>query len=629
VRRARAILGFALLGALVALAGGTASADPSTQLVRIRGVDLAHYPSVDVTVAVQGSTGTLTIALRENDAAVTVRKVTPIRQAGRSVDVVLAIDTSNSMEGQPLAAALAAAGAFVAKLPADIPVGLVTFDDSPTIRVPVTADHAAVMTALGSLQTHRNTALFDAVATSAGMFSGDAQHNIVVLTDGADVGSRLSLEQAAQRAVDAKATVFAVGLASKDFSAPPLEKLADLTKGVYSPAAQADLSRLYEDLATELAQQYVVTYQTAAARGTQLTLRASVGSASDTAVALTPAAPPKLTAPNPLRIPFVHGTAGLLLVLALAFGALFLLLVLGLGARARKRKDRVLADRMAMKKEAGEEITDADRPSMAWIPEPILTAAGRVADAGGVSANLDRKLERAGLPIRAAEFVVATVLAAVGGALLGAIVGGWLFVVLFSAAGALIPTVLLPMAVNKREKKLHAQLADTLMILASSLRAGHSFFQALDTVSKEIGEPAGSEFGRVVGEIRLGRPVNEAMNAMAERVGSDDFKWAMLAVSVQREVGGNLAEVLETVSETVRERDAVRRQIDVLSAEGRFSIWILALLPFLVGAYIAKVNPGYLNVLFTNPAGQVMLAVAGCLLILGIFWMKKIVRIDV
>jgi tight adherence protein B len=167
------------------------------------------------------------------------------------------------------------------------------------------------------------------------------------------------------------------------------------------------------------------------------------------------------------------------------------------------------------------------------------------------------------------------------------------------------------------------------MILASSLRAGHGFFQSVDLVAKEIGEPGSQEFGRVVSEVRLGRNVDEALNAMAERVGSDDFKWAVLGVNVQREVGGNLAEVLDTVADTVRERDAVRRQIRVLSAEGRLSIGILACLPFLVTLYMAKVNPDYLNLLFSTRVGQVMVATAACLEAVGIVWMKKIVNIDV
>jgi tight adherence protein B len=197
--------------------------------------------------------------------------------------------------------------------------------------------------------------------------------------------------------------------------------------------------------------------------------------------------------------------------------------------------------------------------------------------------------------------------------------------VLFGA----VPWFVLAVGVSRRSKKLHAQLPDVLMMLSSSLRAGHGFMQALDTVAQEVGDPMASELSRVVAEVRLGRRPDDAMSSMGERVDSDDFRWAAMAVNIQREAGGNLAEILDTVAETVRERDQVRRQIEVLSAEGRLSMWILGSLPFLIAAYIAKVNPSYLKLLFTSKIGVLLTAGAAVLLVTGIFWLRKIVKIDV
>ena len=157
-------------------------------------------------------------------------------------------------------------------------------------------------------------------------------------------------------------------------------------------------------------------------------------------------------------------------------------------------------------------------------------------------------------------------------------------------------------ALRKRTERMREQLPDVLTILASSLRAGHSFMQALDAVAREIPQPAATEFQRVVAEIRLGRSTDDALEALSERVGSSDFKWAVLAVNIQREVGGNLAEILDNVADTLRERAQMRRQIRVLTAEGRLSAWVLTLLP---------------------------LGIAVILLVLGVFWMRKIVDIDV
>src|SRR5204863_4524531 len=156
----------------------------------------------------------------------------------------------------------------------------------------------------------------------------------------------------------------------------------------------------------------------------------------------------------------------------------------------------------------------------------------KVAEATGSVEKLSRMLERAGVPFRPGEFLAGVALIGIGGLLIGALLlRNPIFMLLVAGAAAAIPVVLVKMRVSKRNAKLHEQLPDILMILASSLRAGHGFFQALDLVAKEIGEPGSSEFGRVVAEVRLGRPVDEAMNAMAERVGSDDFKWAVLGVN--------------------------------------------------------------------------------------------------
>ncbi len=176
---------------------------------------------------------------------------------------------------------------------------------------------------------------------------------------------------------------------------------------------------------------------------------------------------------------------------------------------------------------------------------------------------------------------------------------------------------------------MREQLPDVLTIMASSLRAGHSFLQALDTVAREIPAPANVEFQRLVAEIRLGRPAEDALEALADRVGSADFRWAVLAVNIQREVGGNLAEILDNVSDTLRERATMRRQIQVLTAEGRLSAWVLAILPFGIGIYMFAVNPDYISLLFTTQIGLFMLGTAAVLMVLGILWMRKIVDIDV
>jgi tight adherence protein B len=319
-------------------------------------------------------------------------------------------------------------------------------------------------------------------------------------------------------------------------------------------------------------------------------------------------------------------------VAGLVGAAAFFLGWMLLGTAARARADRSIASRMAtIARGVTQPVGQVPvQKGTGWIPTSVTGFGKRFAERQGFSDKLDAKLEAAGVSLRSGEFVVITVVAAMVGAILGAAFFRTLiFAGIVGAVAAAGPRVALKVALDRRADKLREQLPDVLTIMASSLRAGHSFLQSLDTVAKEISQPARDEFARVVAEVRLGRPVEDSLEALADRVGSADFRWAVLAVNIQREVGGNLAEILDTVSDTLRERAMMRRQIKVLTAEGRLSAWVLTLLPIGIGLYMFSVNPDYIGVLFTDRLGWVMLGVAVVLMGLGILWMRKIVDIDV
>jgi tight adherence protein B len=328
---------------------------------------------------------------------------------------------------------------------------------------------------------------------------------------------------------------------------------------------------------------------------------------------------------------FFASQAMLLIVVALVSLAAFALGWLLLGTAARVKADRDMAARMAaIGRPVTEQVATPVKPGTGWIPESVSAFGERFAKAQGFGEKLDAQLEAAGVILRSGEFVVATVIAGLVGAVLGAaILQNVLLAGVIGAVGAVTPTLFLKVSLNRRSEKMREQLPDVLTIMASSLRAGHSFLQALDTVAREIPAPANVEFQRLVAEIRLGRPAEDALEALADRVGSADFRWAVLAVNIQREVGGNLAEILDNVSDTLRERATMRRQIRVLTAEGRLSAWVLAVLPFAIAIYMFAVNPDYISLLFTTQIGLFMLGVAGVLMVLGILWMRKIVDIDV
>ena len=304
-----------------------------------------------------------------------------------------------------------------------------------------------------------------------------------------------------------------------------------------------------------------------------------------------------------------------------------------LGSAARAKKDRAVEARMRAVIQPGSQPSSkaaVAEPGSGWIPLNVSKFGTRFAQSRGFSDRLDAELEAAGVSLRSGEFVVASAVAALVFGVIGAAILRNAFLALIVAGvGAAFPTLMLRSALGKRADHLREQLPDVLTIMASSLRAGHSFMQALDTVAKEIAQPAATEFQRVVAEIRLGRPAEDALEALAERVGSADFMWAVLAVNIQREVGGNLAEILDNVADTLRERATLRRQIKVLTAEGRLSAWVLALLPVGIALYMTAANPHYIGLLVTQNIGRVMLAGGLILMGIGIYWMRRIVDIDV
>jgi tight adherence protein B len=168
-----------------------------------------------------------------------------------------------------------------------------------------------------------------------------------------------------------------------------------------------------------------------------------------------------------------------------------------------------------------------------------------------------------------------------------------------------------------------------LNLLSSTLKAGYSLMQGIEAVSREVGDPIGKELRRIVVESRLGRPLEESMHESAERMQSDDFKWAVMAIGIQREVGGNLSELLLTVADTMVQRERLRRDVQSLTAEGRISALVLIVLPPGVGAAMYALNKDYIMTLFREPTGHILLGVAGVMMVGGWFWMKKMIKVEV
>jgi len=244
--------------------------------------------------------------------------------------------------------------------------------------------------------------------------------------------------------------------------------------------------------------------------------------------------------------------------------------------------------------------------------------------------RIDQLLVQSGSKWSVGVFMVWSGAALLLGAFLAA---SWRLPLAIQIAAALVFS-LIPMGLVRRERtrrlvRIEEQLPDAADFIARALRAGHSFTNVLQIVGNELAEPLSSEFRIVREEINYGVPMSEALHNMAARIPLTDLRYLIIAVLIQRETGGNLAEILGNISTIIRARLKLLAQVRVLSAEGRMSAWILGLLPFAVGGMIVLLNPEYIRVLWTDPVGVKLLYYAMAMIVIGVIWLRKTIRIRI
>ncbi|MDD4602049.1 hypothetical protein SDC9_14770 [bioreactor metagenome] len=260
----------------------------------------------------------------------------------------------------------------------------------------------------------------------------------------------------------------------------------------------------------------------------------------------------------------------------------------------------------------------------------LIQVIGTYVESPQVTRWFEHRLIQAGLPIRGSEFlVVCTGVAVLAAGLFMLLTGKLILAVLGAVLGFSLPVLFLKTKIARRTAAFNGQLGDSLVLIANSLRTGYSFMQAIEMVSREMPRPIAEEFARVLKEMNLGVSTEDAMNNLAKRVDSDDLDLVITAVLIQRQVGGNLAEILDNIAGTIRERVKMKGKIRTLTAQGRISGLIISLLPIFVGLMIYIINPEYIKVLFVHPMGRLMLVAGVVSQLLGIVLIRKIVNIEV
>jgi tight adherence protein B len=583
-----------------------------------------------VTLSVAGQQ--LAATARPADAATEIRQAT-----------ILTLDVSDSMSGAKLQAAKRAAERFLKIAPRNVQVGVASFATKPELLVGPTTDRVPALRAVRGLAVSGDTALYDAITVSVRSLGSAGVRSIVLLSDGDDTKSKTDLATAREAVRRSGVVLDAVAIKAKD-ALPELQQLTSAGRGrLVATESVGDLTRLFQNQASDLGRRMIVsatlpaglppgstTIRVTASTGTQtLTANAEVplGTVSTPAAAAGPIPAPR--AGNPLDEPLVAVIALLLL-----FAGLVILLGVGFTALAGVTSDGAIRRRLSVYTLAGRSVTSEQQNRTLGqyaLARSAVHLVDRVVGKRGLEDELRRRLEGGGIRLTPAEWILihggivillpAFLFLLTGGSLLRASIG--------LVFGLVLPYLYLTMRDNGRKRRFLEQLPDTLQLLAGSLEAGYSLPQAVDAVAREAQDPVSTEFNRAVLEARLGVPVDDALDSVAERMQCQDFSWAVMAIRIQREVGGNLAEILKTVASTLRERERLRRQLRVVSAEGRLSGWILGGLPAAFAMYLVLVRPAYLSPLVSTVPGILLCILGVLLMIAGVVWIRRVVDVEV
>jgi Flp pilus assembly protein TadB len=631
----RSLLALGVVGFVLAAAAPAAAAPPTTLAVsglhESNGVVEFYLTARDLPAGTAFDRATVTVRAGGVDlpATATLAQGSPDRPAPRRV-AVLVLDASGSMAGAPLASAKQAALTYLDALPGDVQVGVVTVATTAAVVSPPTADRSALTRAVDGIAASGRTALYDGIAAAARLFGTPVpgeERRILVLSDGADTASRTALPAALSTVDTSRAVVDAVAFRNAGTS---LQSIVAPSGGHrYTAADGASLATAFRTAAGSFSSQLDVTAKVPAVlagRDTRLEITATVaGTTAATSVPVSFDADPRAVAVPQTFLPrqpdlVWYTVIGGLIFLALLAAGLVLFAPLIDFARHRRRLSQVDAFR----------VRTADPAADRSLTGTALAVSARVVRSGGLESRIADQLDHAGVRMSTSAWPLMRVaIGVICGLLLGVLFGPLIGVLVALITGWLLPWAYLRNRVERRQDRFAAALPDALQLVIGSLRSGFSLPQAIDAMAREAAEPVSSEFARALAETRLGVEMEDALSRVSARMASKDLAWAVVAIRVQREVGGNLAEVLSTTVATMREREALRRHVRGLAAEGRLSAYILIALPLLVALVMLLTRPSYLAPLVTTALGIGMLIAGIVLMVLGTFWMTRIVKVEV
>jgi tight adherence protein B len=552
-----------------------------------------------------------------------------IDSSSKSSGAILLVDASNSMAGAPITQAMVAARAFLGERKAELPVAVIAYNPEITVLSDFTTDSAELSTAVSEPPaTAEGTRIYDALIEAANLAkeAGYERTTAVLLSDGHRRGVQATREETIQALNDANVRVISVGLQSPEYDAETLRAVAQQTNGTYVESATPEqLAPIFTTIGQQLSNEYVVRYRSLLTPDVKATVKAAApGLAVATASYTTPAL--NLEPRGTFEESFVDDVITSPWLMIFVIVSVLALLAFAIFSAIDVR-NRSLRRRMAQYVTVPSE--EESRLRRAEVANMLADTAHSAVKGQRWWQRFETDVELGGFRLSPLAIAGWTVVGGIFGSIAAAIIFQALWGLLLGLAAPFVTRFIVSHRVNKMRKSFEEQLADNLDVLAGAMRTGHSTMGALSVMADSSIEPSKTEFRRVLQDEQLGVALDDALMVMARRMQSQDAEQLALVMKLQREAGGNTAEVLDRVAEVIRGRMELRRLVDVLTAQARISRWILTGLPIFVLVALAFTGGDYLDPMLSSMLGKIALAFGALMVLIGSLWIKQIAKMDV
>jgi tight adherence protein B len=629
--RLRVAILFLVLSAIAAPAAFAEGPTKATAPLQVTPVGRVPFPDRAYVIDVPSGPAipASRVQVSENGIGLGEFTFTNLANSKISSATILAIDASDSMRGDPEAGALAAAKTFVSKRTGNQEVGIVAFNGAVNVLHAPTIDSGQLRSTLAtSPPLGYGTRLFDAVNRSLKTLAASQikAGSVVLLSDGADIGSTHTLNQVIASARAQKVRVFTVGLKSGAFNPKTLRTLAAQTGGSYAETSSAaQLESIYAKLGSRLSSEYLLQYRSLAAPSSPVDVQVTLGGVGTSTA--------HYVAPKPSDLPPYHRPFVRRFVLSGWSLALLALVVAGLIAvavrysldAARSRfveRIRLFADDSIDEEAEAKQKSDAE-----WRRRATRARASGSAAARGWIGRLDEQIDIGRINVSSMTIIVVTAVVTFLAVILLATIS-----IFFAILGLGVPFITrawVRWKVRKVREEFSDQLPPNLQVLTAGLRAGFTLLGAFVAMVENANEPSKSEFGRAIADERLGIPLEEGIRKVAGRMASRDLEQVAMLAELLRTTGGNAAEVLDVIVLTVRERHDIRRLVRTLTTQGRMARWILTALPIATGLAFWALQPEIVGPMWRSTIGQFFLVVAAIMVATGSIVIQKIIEIEI